>query len=68
MPDLPPITLDDMISEVRRELRLRASFYAERVRYGRMNKRQADRQLDVMEAVLAYLEERRTSRADTPAS
>lgn len=61
MPDLLPVTLDDMIEEVARELRLRARFYAERVRTGRMNRRRADRQFDVMEAVLKHLEEERAN-------
>lgn len=55
MPDLLPITLDEMISEIERELKLRAVFYTERCRTGRMNRRTADRQIDRLQAVLDKL-------------
>ncbi len=55
MPDLYPITLDDMIGEVARELELRRYVYTERCNAGRMNRRRADRQIDVMRAVLDKL-------------
>ena len=59
MPDLLPVTLDDMIQEVRRELEIRARLYPEWKRTAGRNKRnQMDRQFDVMEAVLKYLEGR----------
>jgi len=59
MPDLLPVTLDDMIEEVRTELRYRQQVFGNAVRTGRMNKRLADRRFDVMEAVLRHLEEER---------
>lgn len=58
MPDLLPISLDDMIEEVRRELRMRATLYPKwKADAGRNKRNQIDRQWDVMEAVLRYLEE-----------
>lgn len=58
-----PITLDDMIDEVRRELVYRQRVYARLVAEQKMNSRQRDRRIDVMEAVLAHL---RTDRGDGP--
>ena len=57
MPDLLPVTLDDMIAEVARECRKRREVYARATADGRMNRRKADRQIDVMDAVLAHLEQ-----------
>jgi hypothetical protein len=66
MPDLYPITLDDMIGEVARELELRRYVYTERCNAGRMNRRRADRQIDVMRAVLDKLKgERDAGTTDT---
>ena len=45
------ITLDDMIDEVERELNMRRDVYARRVRENGMNRRRADRQIDVMAAI-----------------
>jgi hypothetical protein len=59
MPDLLPVTLDDMIAEVRTELNYRRQVFGNAVRTGRMNKRLADRRFDVMEAILNHLEEER---------
>lgn len=57
MPDLLPISIDDMIEEVRRELRMRATLYPKwKADAGRNKRNQIDRQWDVMEAVLKYLE------------
>ena len=56
MADLLPITLDDMIVEVRRELRMRATLYPKwKADAGRNKRNQLDRQWDAMEAVLKYL-------------
>lgn len=57
--DLLPITLDDQISEVRREIEMRKQVYGRRVAAGSMNRRKADFQIDVMRAVLATLEKAR---------
>jgi hypothetical protein len=56
VPDLYPITLIDMIEEVRRELRYREQVYSRACREGRMNRKLADRRIDVMTAVLQHLE------------
>lgn len=57
MAELFPITLDDMIVEVRRELRMRTTLYPKwKADAGRNKRNQLDRQWDVMEAVLKYLE------------
>jgi hypothetical protein len=66
MPDL--FSLDDMIQEVRRELRMRATLYPKwKADAGRNKRNQIDRQWDVMEAVLKFLEghnERPTATMD----
>lgn len=51
-----PIDLDEMIREVRRELKFRRSVYARAVAGNRMNKGEADRRIDVMRAVLENLQ------------
>lgn len=57
MPDLLPITLDDMIAEIKRELAMRAEWYPKWKANAGRNKRNAlDRQWDVMEAILKHLE------------
>ena len=62
MADLLPITLDDMISEVRRECQKRREVYGRATSAGVMNRRTADRRIDVMDAVLSYLEGQRDGR------
>lgn len=58
MADLYPVSLDDMIAEVRRELRMRATLYPKwKADAGRNKRNELDRQWDRMEAVLKYLEE-----------
>jgi hypothetical protein len=49
--------LVDMIEEVRREVAMRHHVYGLRVQEGRMNRKRADWQIEVMEAVLARLVE-----------
>jgi hypothetical protein len=61
-PAPPPITLQDMIEEVRLELRYRAQVFGASVRAGRMNARLAARRIDVMTAVLKHLEEERDAK------
>ena len=63
MPDLLPVTLDDMIEELRRECQMRREVYGRACREGRMNRRRADRRIDVMDAALAFLEEQRGGAA-----
>jgi hypothetical protein len=63
MPDLLPVTLDDMIAEARRELEMRARLYPEwKAKAGRNKRNQMDRQWYVMEAILQHLEEERNVR------
>jgi hypothetical protein len=62
MPDLLPVTIDDMIAEVSRECRKRREVYGRAVHDGRMNRRKADRQIDVMDAVLVHLEQAKAAR------
>jgi hypothetical protein len=59
MTDLLEVTLDDMIAEVRREGQQRRQVYGRLVKDHKMNSRLADRRIDVMDALLAYLEQRR---------
>jgi hypothetical protein len=57
MPDLLPVTLADMIAEVQRELAMRERVYPQWKIGASIGKRnQMDRQCEVMEAVLKYLE------------
>jgi hypothetical protein len=64
MPDLLPISLEDMIAEVKRELAMRERLYPEWKKTAGRNKRnQLDRQWDVMEAVLQHLEAERDEAA-----
>ena len=64
MPELFPVTLEEMIAEVRRELHMRQRVYTDMVAHGRMNRRQADRRIDVMAATLAYLEKQQAPAAE----
>lgn len=56
MSDLLGITLDDMVAEVRRECGMRREVYTRLTRNGQMNHRLAARRIEIMNAVLAYLE------------
>ena len=56
MPSLFPITIDDEIAEVRREIQLRERVYPNWVHTGRLKQERADRQLEAMRAVMARLE------------
>lgn len=60
MADLLPVSLDDMIAEIERELAMRARLYPEwKMNAGRNMRNKFDRQWDVMEAVLKHLQEER---------
>jgi uncharacterized membrane protein len=64
MEDLLPITLDDMIHEVRREQAMRRDVYPKlKANAGRNKHNQLDRQFDVMQAVLEHLEAERQGSA-----
>lgn len=54
--DLLPITVAEMLAEVRRELRLRASVYPRQVATGRLKQDKADRQIAILEALARKLE------------
>jgi hypothetical protein len=66
MPDLLPVDLAEMISEVRRECAMRRQVYSNAVARGRMNRRQADRRIEIMDSILALLERQR-AREETNA-
>jgi hypothetical protein len=53
MPQLFPPTLADQITCVRREITLRRAVYPRRVASGRMSQASAERELELMRAVLA---------------
>jgi hypothetical protein len=51
--------MEEMIAEMRRQASTLRRVYSDLVTKGQMNRRTADRRIDVMDAVLAYLEEGR---------
>jgi len=53
--DLLPITLDDEIAAVRREIAMRERVYPRQVSAGRLRQTAADRELALMQAVLRTL-------------
>jgi len=55
MIDLLPITLDDQIAAVRREIAMRERVYPRQIGNGRMSRKTADRELALMQAVLETL-------------
>ena len=62
MSDLFPITLDEMIREVEREIALRRRVYPNWIASGRLKRDKAERQIKVMEAVTAELNLMRRTR------
>ena len=56
MAELLPVDLQDMREECRRELNMRRLVYSQLVRERRMNRRLADRRIDIMAAVVALLD------------
>jgi hypothetical protein len=66
--DLLPVMVEDMIAEVRRECAMRRQVYGRLVADRKMNKRLANRRIDVMDALLAYLEARCTEPSEKPTS
>lgn len=58
MRDLLPVTRQDMIAELERELELRRVVYPSRVLAGRLSQKKADRQFQVLQAVLELIEGR----------
>lgn len=55
-PDLLPIELRDMREECQRELDMRKRVYSDLVSHRQMNRRRANRRIDVMAAVVALLD------------
>jgi signal recognition particle subunit SEC65 len=53
--DLLPVTLHEMVVEVEREVALRKRVYPRWVEQGKIKLDRAERQIQVMEAVAAYL-------------
>jgi hypothetical protein len=56
MSDLLPIELRDMREECQRELDMRKRVYSDMVAHRQMNRRLADRRIDIMAAVVALLD------------
>ena len=56
MPELFPVALQDMREECQRELDVRKRFYGDKVAHRQMNRRLADRRIDIMAAVVALLD------------
>lgn len=56
MPELFPPTLADMIACARREVAMREVVYPRRVAEGKMKRATADRELEMMRAILTKLE------------
>jgi phage gp16-like protein len=55
MSDLFPVTLDEQIACVRRELEMREHVYQRRILSHKMTQKTADREMSHMQAVLATL-------------
>ena len=59
MTDLLPIDLQDMCACITRELKLRKAVYPRWIGDGRITQSRADREIEVMSAVLDYLTKQR---------
>lgn len=59
--DLYPVDLEEMIQELKRELQLRQHVYPIRVRERKLNARRAERQITIIEALIAKLEGERNA-------
>lgn len=57
MTDHWPFTALELVTEARRELKLRRQVYPNRVHTGRLSQRQADRQIAMQEAIVEILTE-----------
>lgn len=53
---IQPVTFAEMAEELRRELKMRRAVYPGQVQLKRMSQARADRQIEIMEAVLATIE------------
>lgn len=57
MSQLFPPSVEDMISEIERELKQREFVYPRLIATGRLTKTRADRQIEVMRAIIEKLRE-----------
>jgi hypothetical protein len=64
--DLLPVSLDEMIFEMWRELQLRQHLYPLRVAERKMNARRAERQLRIVEAIIEKLTAERAATVAIP--
>lgn len=62
MPDLLPITVQDMVTEIEREISMRREVYPKRVAAGSMRQIVADRRIEVMQAILRKLRHEQPAR------
>ena len=65
MAELFPVDLQDMREECQRELDMRKRVYSDAVSHKRMNRRLADRRIDIMAAVVALLDRLITEQGRT---
>jgi len=56
MQDLLPIDLQDMLIEARQEARMKRDVYNRMCQQGTMNRRRANRKIDVQDAIVKLLE------------
>jgi hypothetical protein len=56
MSDLLPVSIDEAIGEMKREGEMRRQVYTRATREGRMNRRRADRRIEIVDAVVRLLE------------
>ena len=64
--ELFPVSVEEMIEELRRELQLRQQFYPLRVAERKMNARRADRQIRIVEALIEKLSAERAATVAIP--
>jgi hypothetical protein len=62
MDDLLPVDLQDMIIEAKQEARMKRDVYGRMCKQGTMNRRRADRKIDVQDAIVRLLEGIRDGR------
>lgn len=63
MAELLPVGLDEMIVDMRREIRLRLQVYAKMVNAKAMSRKVADRRIEISKAILARLEQEEARHA-----
>ena len=55
MSDLFPVTVEDMLAECEREIALRRRVYPRWIETGRISQQKADRQIEVLKALVMHL-------------